>query len=141
MRRSPHTISVELFREMKIKPKQKAKVYNGMKEFRKALKEGKYLASMKQTLRQNQINYQEEFAFVPGRKFRADIFIPELNLLVEYEGLIHNSTGKSGHTTIKGYSSNCTKYNFACTLGYKLLRYTATTYQNMMNDINNLKSI
>jgi hypothetical protein len=99
--------------------------------------------TMKFNLKMNKIEFKSEFFFVPGRKFKADIFIPSINCLIEYEGLVfgknqEGTTGKSGHTTAAGYSSNCEKYNMATLLGFKLLRYTAMNYKNMMDDVRQL---
>jgi hypothetical protein len=98
---------------------------------------------MKFTLKHSKIEFIPEFLFVPGRKYKADIFIPVINCLIEYEGLVFKpndkgTTGKSGHTTATGYSSNCEKYNLATLLGFRLLRYTAMNYKNMMNDVRTL---
>lgn len=68
---------------------------------------------------------------IKGRQFRFDWAVPHLKLAVEYEGLFST---KSRHTTISGYSTDCTKYNLAMLNGWRLLRYTAATYQNF--DVN-----
>ncbi len=81
-------------------------------------------------------NVIKELKFVPNRQFAADFYIEELNCLIEWEGIICK---KSGHTTIKGYSSNCEKYNFASKLGYKLLRYTVKNCNNIAADLEYLK--
>jgi hypothetical protein len=68
------------------------------------------------------------------REWRSDFFIfidDKPALAVEYEGLFadkkynSNNTGKSGHTTVQGYISNCDKYNALSVMGIPLLRYTA----------------
>lgn len=74
----------------------------------------------------------EEHSFHPDRKWRFDFAIPELMIAIEYEGLMSE---KSGHTTIKGYSKDCEKYNEAIKQGWKLLRYTALNYQNLHDDL------
>src|SRR5947199_181119 len=56
-----------------------------------------------------------EYAFCTGRKWRADFFIKELNLLLEYEGLM---SAKSRHTTVTGYSNDAEKYNEVAKLGF-----------------------
>ena len=68
-----------------------------------------------------------EFQFDPTRKWRADHYIPELNVLIEYEGLGvgRNKNRSGGHQTVKGYTANFEKYNRASMLGFWLLRYTA----------------
>lgn len=89
------------------------------------------------------VNFKTEYEFVPGRKFAADWALTDHMILIEYEGLIFNSnkkssTGKSGHTTVTGYTSNCEKYNLATVLGYRLLRYTAMNYKHLRGDLEQL---
>ena len=67
------------------------------------------------------VEYEREYAFVPGRKFRADFYIPAAKLLVEVEG----GTWIAGrHSRGVGMAKDCGKYNLATRLGYRLLRYT-----------------
>ena len=86
-----------------------------------------------------------EYKFANERKFRADYYVPELNLLVEYEGIYfapdngRGYTGASRHLNLKGYSTDCEKYNLAQILGYKLLRYTAQNYKQAVEDLRRLK--
>lgn len=77
-----------------------------------------------------------EYRFCPTRRFRADYFIPRLNLLVEYEGVFG---GKSRHTNVCGYSADCEKYNLATVLGYRVLRYTAKNYAQVQGDLDELE--
>lgn len=84
------------------------------------------------TLVSKNIFFKKEKLFVPGRKWSADYFVPELNLLIEYEGIYSK---KSRHTFFKGYSADVEKYNKASLLGYKLLRYTADNYNNFRDDL------
>lgn len=76
--------------------------------------------------------YVEELKFHPTRRFRFDWAIPEWKLAIEYEGLMSK---KSGHTTISGYTSDCTKYNEAQMLGWRVLRYTAKNYNDIASDL------
>ena len=71
----------------------------------------------------NNLTFVTEFKFCETRRWRSDFYIPELNTLVEYEGL--TSSYKGGHQSKIGYTNNCEKYNQASLLGFKLLRYTA----------------
>jgi hypothetical protein len=87
-------------------------------------------------------NYKliQEYKFNTDRRWKADYFIPEMNLLIEYEGLGGNTrSGNGGHQTKSGYTSNCEKYNSACLLGYDLLRYTALNTNQLVNDLHKLK--
>ena len=76
--------------------------------------------------------YVKEHQFDLQRKFRFDYAVPELKLAIEYEGLMSE---KSGHTTVDGYSKNCSKYNLATAQGWKVLRYTALNYSDLAQDI------
>lgn len=77
-------------------------------------------------------DYEEELVFHPVRKWRFDWAIPELKIAIEYEGLMSK---KSRHTTIKGYTEDTIKYNEASKLGWRVLRYTAITYQSLHEDL------
>ena len=76
--------------------------------------------------------YCEEFEFHHKRLFRFDWSIPSLKIAIEYEGIFSK---KSGHTTISGYTKDCTKYNLAAIEGWKVLRYTAKNYSDLGNDL------
>ena len=87
-------------------------------------------------------NYElvQEYQFNPDRKFRADYYIPNLNCLIEYEGMGGKTKqGIGGHQTLKGYTSNCDKYNSACILGFNLLRFTAKNTKTFHELITKLK--
>ena len=78
-----------------------------------------------------------EFKF-SARKYKFDFAIPSIRLAVEYEGLgfrRDKKVDKSGHTTVTGYTSNCSKYNLAVVLGWRVLRYTALNYKNLKSDL------
>lgn len=78
-----------------------------------------------------------EFPFYPGRKFKFDWAILELKVAFEYEGIFGG--GKSGHTTHAGYNKDTFKYNAAAEMGWKVYRYTATTYKNIEEELKSLK--
>lgn len=122
------------------KKNDKSKDISSRPKFKKVSKEKQHIEMILSTLK---IPYEKEFRFAPTRKFAADFFVPSLNLLIEYEGLVFNSnratsTGKSGHTTVTGYSSNCSKYNLAACMGFKLLRYTALNVKELVFDLQKL---
>jgi len=75
---------------------------------------------------------EEEYRFHKKRKWRFDFAIPELKIAIEYEGL---NSEKSGHTTLKGYTSDTEKYNEAQQLGWKVIRYTVLNYNNVIIDL------
>lgn len=76
-----------------------------------------------------------EHKFLENRRFRFDWAIPDLKIGIEYEGLF---SGKSRHTTPKGFTGDCEKYNLAAMNGWKVLRYTALNYGQISKDIEQL---
>jgi len=78
---------------------------------------------------------ETEYHFHGVRRWRFDWAAPDMFIAWEYEGLMAR---KSRHTTIKGYSGDTEKYNEAARLGWKVFRYTALTYENIVNDLKEL---
>lgn len=76
-----------------------------------------------------------EYVFSTKRKFRFDWAIPDKRIAIEYEGIFSE---KSRHTTVQGYSRDSEKYNLAVENGWRVLRYTAMNYKNLLNDLNAL---
>lgn len=70
-----------------------------------------------------------EFAFAPGRRYRADLAWPDpaYRLLVECEGGTWNG---GRHTSGAGFEADAEKYNLATILGFRTLRFTT----NMIRD-------
>jgi hypothetical protein len=75
---------------------------------------------------------REEYRFHDKRKWRFDWCIEELKVAFEYEGIY---SVQSRHTNRKGYSRDTEKYNAAVALGWRVFRYTASTYKNLENDL------
>lgn len=73
-----------------------------------------------------------EYKFCPTRRFRADFYIPSLEVLIEYEGIM---SAKARHTSVKGYTIDCEKYNIASIMGFRLLRYTALNIGDVLRDL------
>ena len=82
-------------------------------------------------LRQAHIPFEEEFAFHPTRKWRADFYLngrldEEWSyppLLIEVEGGI-GQAGRSRHSSYDGFKKDCEKYAEAAILGYRVIRST-----------------
>jgi very-short-patch-repair endonuclease len=75
---------------------------------------------------------EKEYRFAKPRKFRFDFCLPEFKIAVEYDGL---NSEKSGHTTLKGFTSDTEKINIAISLGWKVLRFTVLNYQTVLHEI------
>jgi hypothetical protein len=73
-----------------------------------------------------------EHKFLEDRKFRFDWAILSLKIAIEYEGIFSQ---KSRHTTIDGFTADCSKYNLAVQDGWRVLRYTAKNYKNLEEDL------
>jgi len=94
--------------------------------------EAKNLTEMKQSLHIHGIPYETEHRFYEYRKFRFDIAIMEGKIAIEYEGIFSE---KSRHTNVNGYSVDAEKYNLAQSMGWRVYRYTAKNYKNMIEDL------
>lgn len=96
--------------------------------------EKEYIKAVLKELQKKKIipGYVEELRFHPKRRFRFDWAIPDLKIAIEYEGLISK---KSRHTTLTGYSNDTRKYALAVIEGWRVLRYTALTYENIEKDL------
>lgn len=83
----------------------------------------------------------QELKFLDDRMFRFDWAIPSRKVAIEYEGIYSqrkNTSGKSRHTTLSGYSKDTEKYNLAAIDGWIVLRYTAKTYKRLESDLEKL---
>jgi very-short-patch-repair endonuclease len=65
---------------------------------------------------------EREYAFCPGRRFRADFaFTGSARLLVEVEGGVWS---RGRHNRGPGFIQDVEKYNLAALLGWRVLRFT-----------------
>lgn len=123
-------ITSEEYRKWLKKPKKVKKSAVSIK------KTGKdYKAIIWDMLRHSGLEWTTEHKFHPKRKWRFDWACKELKVAVEYEGIFG---GKSRHTSNLGYVNDCSKYNAAQLLGWKVLRYTAMNYKDLENDLKTL---
>ncbi len=82
------------------------------------------------------LKYEKEHKFLENRKFRIDYAIFDKKCIaIEYEGIYSD---KSGHTSMSGYTNNCSKYNLLALNGWIVLRYTAGNYMNVGGDLKTL---
>ena len=77
---------------------------------------------------------EQEYKFSQDRAFRFDWAIPSMKLAVEFEGGIFQAN--SGHKTAKHYTKDTDKYNLAAGLGWRVLRFTALNYTNLVTELN-----
>src|SRR5690554_844483 len=80
------------------------------------------------------IPFETETKFHSKRKFRFDISfrIESLKIAVEYEGIMSK---KARHTSVTGFTTDCTKYNLAQMDGWCVLRYTTINYKDFTSDL------
>lgn len=77
-----------------------------------------------------------EYMFDEERDWRFDWCILSLKVAVEYEGII---SSKSRHTTITGFTGDTEKYNSAQQQGWKVLRFTALNYLDLILELEKIK--
>ena len=76
----------------------------------------------------NKIPYVKEYVFLPNRKFRFDFYMDQHKTAIEVEGIM---SYKSRHTSVVGYSNDCTKYTLANLNGYKVIRITVINQKEL----------
>jgi very-short-patch-repair endonuclease len=81
-----------------------------------------------------ELKMEQEYHFNPEREWRFDFAIPDIKVAVEFEGGIFIKN--SGHNTAKHYTKDAEKYNSAAILGWRVLRFTALDYKNLIPDLN-----
>jgi len=91
-------------------------------------------AALLQQLNEQHSGWVREHRFHDKRRWRFDFAHLELKLVIEVEGLCAEWQ-KSRHTTIKGYTEDCEKYNAAALLGWTVLRYTYSTLYQIERDV------
>lgn len=96
----------------------------------------KEILTITEILKELGLGHELEYCFHNTRKWRFDVWIPELKLGVEYEGVFSD---KSRHTTVSGYTGDCDKYNAAAVMGIRVLRYTSKNLGGFRSDITEIK--
>tara|TARA_R110000803_G_scaffold201323_1_gene266066 strand:+ start:511 stop:927 length:417 start_codon:yes stop_codon:yes gene_type:complete len=78
-----------------------------------------------------------EHKFHDTRKWKIDLFIPDIKIAIELEGGVY--TG-GRHTRPKGFLADIEKYNNITILGLRLLRYAHVehTYKDILKDLKEL---
>lgn len=71
-----------------------------------------------------------EYRFHQSRMWRFDYAIPSLKIACEYQGHSGFIGGKaSGHSTIKGLTNDCEKFNSAVQDGWRVIIFTALHFR------------
>ena len=65
--------------------------------------------------------YEEEYRFLPDRRFRFDFAWPSHKIAVEIEG---GTYAGGRHVTGPGFAKDCEKYNLATLNGWSVYRFT-----------------
>lgn len=78
-----------------------------------------------------------EHKFHDTRKWRIDLFIPDIKIAIELEGGVYTN---GRHTRPKGFLADIEKYNNISILGLRLLRYAHVehTYKDILEDLKEL---
>ena len=69
-----------------------------------------------------------EYKFHPKRKWKFDFAWPASMIAVEVEGAVWME--KSRHTSGKGFTDDCVKYNEAALLGWQVLRVVGSQIED-----------
>jgi very-short-patch-repair endonuclease len=71
------------------------------------------------------IDFVKEYRFHPLRQWRFDYAVKYYKIAIEIEGA---TWAKGRHTRGGGYAKDCEKYNNACILGWRVLRYPTDVF-------------
>lgn len=77
-------------------------------------------------LRAAGIEFAQQYAYAPPRKFRADFAFPYARLLVEVQGGVYS---RKAHGSITGVLADIERLNVATLAGWRLLRFTPQAVQ------------
>ena len=76
-----------------------------------------------------------EYRFHPIRKWRFDFAYPQEKIAIECEGAVWN---RGRHTRGGGFINDCEKYNEATIMGWRVLRYSRQTIDQITDDLKGL---
>lgn len=110
-----------------------------IEEYKKELKtkQSKNVSKFEEILKRLELKYETEYKFSKQRRFKFDIALVTQKIAIEYEGV---NAKKSRHTSITGYTNDCTKYNLAQIEGWKILRYTTLNFNDFEKDISRISN-
>ena len=73
-----------------------------------------------------------EYYFARPRRFRFDLAYPDKMIAIELEGGVWIN---GRHNRGTGFINDCEKYNLACLLGWKVLRYPSGKLETLTADL------
>jgi len=89
----------------------------------------------------------KEHRFHPVRRWRFDYAVPDIRLAVEYHGhagfvkRTKDGNPSSGHSSIKGLTNDCEKFNAAIAAGWRVLAFTALHFSSAGRFKHNLRDV
>ena len=72
-------------------------------------------------LKELKLRFETEYRFDKARRWRADFYLPDSNILIEAEGGTYQ---KSRHGYGMGFAADCVKYSTAAMMGFRVIRFT-----------------
>lgn len=78
----------------------------------------------------------EEYVFSTVRAYRLDYAVADIKLGIEFDGGIYQA--KSGHRSKTGVQRDIEKGNLAIQEGWRVLRFSALNYTNILQQLNDL---
>lgn len=79
---------------------------------------------------------EEEYRFDAVRKWRFDFAVPVLMIAVEFNGGVFDRNGS--HTSVYNVGKDNEKLNAASIQGWKVLRFTAVDYKDLLTELNKI---
>lgn len=98
-------------------------------EYQKLSKQSPLQRELKAQLERAGFAFEEEFRFIPERKWKADFYLRHYRILLECDGGLW-SKGNSGHSSGTGIINGYDRCNEAQIAGYKMLRFDGNAIKN-----------
>lgn len=119
-----------------LNPHLKEDVPAKKKRGKKVSKEKEWIVfKLNEYAKEMNLDLSREYMFDFERDWRFDWCFLSLRIAFEYEGIVAK---KSRHTTLTGFTGDTEKYNAAQQKGWKVLRFTALNYLDLVIELNNL---
>lgn len=101
------------------------------------MKKSIYEIFTEQLLAKNGYKFVEQFRFCPDRRWRFDFADIDNKIAIEVNGGVWI---KGKHTHGNQYEKDLEKINTAQIMGWKVLQYTPETLQNIIKDLEKIKT-